>query len=220
MSFMDDFYSTLQSYNEAFWPMMVATFLLGVAVVYLAYRKRDNSDKAISAILSFLWVWSGIVFFILYFGPVDAEFLGFVMPGVWYLGGVLFLIQGVLFLVFGVVKSSLYFRLSSDWLSFVGGLIVAYAMIIYPVVGFLTGYGYPRYPVFGIAPCPLTIFTLGLFLWSDRKTPIAAMLIPFIWGLMGVMPVLELNVWADVGELLASIVGFPLILYQRSKLTR
>jgi len=220
MSFIDDFYNTLQSYNETFWPMLIITFLLGVAVIYLAARKSSSSNKAISAILSFLWIWSGIVFFIIYYGPINAEFLGLMMPGVWYLGGILFLTQGVLFLVLGVVKSSLSFKLSGDWFTIVGALIVVYAMVIYPVIGLLTGYGYPKYPVFGIAPCPLTIFSLGLFQWSDRKMPIVIVLIPFIWALTGIMPVLALNVWADIGELLSAIIGLPLILYQRSKLSK
>ena len=220
MSFVDDFYSTLQSYNETFWYMIIITFLLGFVVVYLAARKSKSSSKVISAILSFLWIWSGIVFFIIYYGPMDAEFLGLVMPGVWYLGGILFLLQGFLFLIFGVVKSSLSFRLGGDWFSVVGALMVVYAMVIYPIIGFLTGYVYPRYPVFGIAPCPLTIFSLGLFQWSDRKMPIAIAAIPFIWALMGIMPVLALNVWADIGELLSAIIGFPLVLYHNSKLSK
>ncbi len=220
MGFIDDFYSTLQSYNETFWPMIIITFLLGIVVVYLAARKSGSSSKVISAILSFLWIWSGIVFFIIYYGSMEVEFLGLVMPGVWYLGGVLFLFQGVLFLIFGVVKSRLSFRLGGDWRSVVGALMIVYAMVIYPVIGFLTGYGYPRYPVFGIAPCPLTIFSLGLFQWSDRKMPLAVVLVPFIWGLMGIMPVLALNVWADIGELLSAIIGLPLILYHNSKLSR
>ena len=220
MGFIDDFYSTLQSYNETFWPMIIITFLLGIVVVYLAARKSGSSSKVISAILSFLWIWSGIVFFIIYYGSMEVEFLGLVMPGVWYLGGVLFLFQGVLFLIFGVVKSRLSFRLGGDWRSVVGALMIVYAMVIYPVIGFLTGYGYPKYPVFGIAPCPLTIFSLGLFQWSDRKMPIAVVLVPFIWGLMGIMPVLALNVWADIGELMSAIIGLPLILYHNSKLSK
>lgn len=154
MGFIDDFYRTLQSYNETFWPMIIITFLLGIVVVYLAARKSGSSSKVISAILSFLWIWSGIVFFIIYYGSMEVEFLGLVMPGVWYLGGVLFLFQGFLFLIFGVVKSQLSFRLGGDWLSVVGALMIVYAMVIYPVIGFLTGYSYPGYPVFGIAPCP------------------------------------------------------------------
>ena len=218
MSFIDDFFNTLQSYNEAFLSITVFTFLLGVLIVYLAARKSKNSSRVISAIMSFLWIWSGIVFFIIYYGPIDAEFLGLTMPGVWYLGGILFLIQSFLFLFFGVVKSSLSFKFSSEISSIIGALMIVYAMVIYPIIGFLSSYGFPRYPIFGTAPCPLTIFTVGLLQWSDREIPLVIVVIPFIWALMGIMPVLALNVWADIGEVLSGIVGFLIILYRNSKI--
>lgn len=217
MSFINDFFSTLQSYNEAFLSITIFTFLLGALIVYLAARKSKNSSKVISALMSFLWIWSGVVFFIIYYGPIDAEFLGLTIPGVWYLGGILFLIQSFLFLFFGVVKSSLSFKFSSEISHVIGALMILYAMVIYPIIGFLSGYGYPRYPIFGTAPCPLTIFTVGLLQWSDRKIPLVIVVIPFIWALMGIMPVLALNVWADIGEVLSGIVGFSIILYRNSK---
>ena len=218
MSFIDDFFNTLQSYNEAFLSVTVFTFLLGVLIVYLAARKSKSSSRVISAIMSFLWIWSGIVFFIIYYGPIDAEFLGLTMPGVWYLGGILFLIQSFFFLFFGVVRSSLSFKFSSEISSVIGALMIVYAMVIYPIIGFLSSYGFPRYPIFGTAPCPLTIFTVGLLQWSDREIPLVIVVIPFIWALMGIMPVLALNVWADIGEVLSGIVGFSIILYRNSKI--
>jgi hypothetical protein len=217
MSFIDDFFSTLQSYNETFLPMTIFTFLLGVFIVYLAVRKSKNSGKIISVLLSFLWIWSGAVFFIVYYGPIDAEFLGLTLPGVWYLGGILFLIQSFLFLYFGVVKSSLSFEFNAGLSSIVGALLIVYAMVIYPLIGFLTGYSYPRYPIFGTAPCPLTIFSIGLLLWSDRKMPLVIVVIPFIWALMGIMPVLALNIWADIGEVFSGIIGLSTILYRNLK---
>ena len=220
MGFAEDFYSTLQAYNEAFLPIMIVTFLLGIFAIYLAFKKSNNSSRMISAVFSFLWIWSGVVFFIIFFGPMEVEFLGQTMSGVWYLGGALFVIQGILFLVFGVVRDSLSFRVAGDGNSVFGAILITYAMIIYPTIGFLTGFSYPRYPVFGAAPCPLTIFTLGFLQWTDRKLPLVIAIIPFIWSLMGIMPVLELNIWADVGEMLSGIIGFPLILYNNSKLRK
>lgn len=219
MGFADDFYNTLQTYNETVLPITIITYLLGIIAIYLALKKSSSSSKMISAVLSFLWIWSGIVFFIIFYGPMEIEFLGQTMPGVWYIGGVLFVIQGVLFLIFGVTRNSLSFKIAGDENSVVGVIIVTYAMIIYPIIGFLTGLSYPKYPVFGTGPCPLTIFTLGFLQWTDRKMPIATAIIPFIWSLMGIMPILALDVWADVGEMLSGIIGFPLILHHNSKLS-
>ena len=220
MGFVEDFYSTLSAYNEAVLPITIITYLLGIIAIYLTLRRSDNSSRMISAILSFLWIWSGVVFFVIFFGPMEAEFLGQTMSGIWYLGGVLFIVQGILFLIFGVVRDSLSFRMTGDGNSIFGVILITYAMIIYPIIGFLTGFSHPRYPVFGTGPCPLTIFTLGFLQWTDRKMPTIIAIIPFIWSLMGIMPILELNVWADIGEMLSGIIGFPLILYNNSKLSK
>jgi len=220
MGFAEDFYSTLQTYNETVLSVTIIAYLLGITAIYLTLKKSENSSKMISTILSFLWIWSGIVFFIIFFGPMETEFLGQTMPGIWYLGGALFIIQGILFLIFGVIRDSLSFGMAGDGNSVVGVILITYATIVYPIIGFLTGFSYPRYPVFGTGPCPLTIFTLGFLQWTDRKMPIIIAIIPFIWSLMGIMPILALDVWADVGLMLSGIIGFPLILYHNSKLSK
>jgi hypothetical protein len=140
------------------------------------------------------------------------------MPGIWYFSGVLFVIQSLLFIGYGVVKNSLSFSLDISLYSIVGAGFVIYSMVIYPLIGFLTGYPYPKYPVFGSSPCPVTIFTLGLLLWTNKKVPLLVAIIPFIWGIMGIMPVLELSVYADIGLILSGILGFLLILLQNRSL--
>jgi len=218
MTLVDDFFNTLQTYNETFVPMFIITFALGVIAVFLAFRKSKHSDKFTAAILGFLWLWSGLVFFVLFFGSVDFAIFGLRLPGIWYVSGILFVAQGILIVLFGVIKSSLSFRFGQDRHGFVGALLVVYAMVIYPIVGFLTGFVYPRYPVFGIAPCPLTIFTLGLLQWLDKKTSILVAIIPLIWAVLGFMPVLVYSVWADVGLFLSGVIGFPLILMRNREL--
>ena len=218
MTLVDDFFNTLQTYNETFVPMFIITFVLGIIAVFLAFRKNKYSDKFIAAVLSFLWLWSGLVFFILYFGPVDFAIFGLTLPGIWYVAGILFVAQGVLIVLLGVIKSSLSFRFVRDLRGFVGILLIVYAMVIYPIVGFLTGFIYPRYPVFGIAPCPVTIFTFGLLQWLDKKTSILVAVIPFIWAVLGFMPVLVYNVWADVVLFLSGVIGLPLILMRNRTL--
>lgn len=93
-------------------------------------------------------------------GSIDVPIFGLTMPGMRYVAGILFVVQSVLFVLFGVIKSSISFRFVQDLHGYVGALLVVYAMVIYPVVGFLTDLNYPRYPVFGIAPCPVTILLL------------------------------------------------------------
>jgi hypothetical protein len=212
LGFVEEFFVTLETYNETVFPVTILTFILGLAAIYLVSRKSNQASRFVSFILSFLWLWSGIIFHILFYGPSDVEFLGLTMSGIWYFSGVLFIIQSLLFMIYGIVKNALSFSLDLSPCSIVGAIFVTYSMVIYPLIGLLTGYAYPKYPIFGSSPCPVTIFTLGLLLWTNKKVPLLVAIIPFIWGIMGMMPVLVLSVYADIGLILSGIIGFPLIL--------
>ena len=210
MRFVDEFFTALAAYNETLWPVTVGLFFLGAVAVVLATRRGRSSGRLVAVMVGVLWLWAGVVFFGWFLGPTAAELWGVTLPGVWYLSGVLFVAQGLLFLVFGAVRSALSFRPAWDGYGVAGAILVLYAIVLYPLVGIVTGSGFPRYPVFG-APCPVTIFTWGLFLWADRKVPIAVAVIPLLWAVLGLMPVLAVGIWADVGLILAGLVGFPLV---------
>lgn len=220
MGFIEDFFARLKTYNETVWLITIITFFLGLLAIYFSARKTKYSGKIISSILGFLWFWSGIVFHIIFYGSTDVEFLGQTISGIWYFSGVLFVIQGILFLVIGVIRDSLAFQLQKNACSLIGIIFVIYSMIIYPIIGFLTGYIYLEYPIFGSAPCPVSIFTFGMLLLINRKVPILISIIPLIWAFMGFMPVFILSVWADIGLILSGIIGFPLILLNNKNSAR
>lgn len=220
MGFVEDFFSTLQVYNESAFLITILTYFLGLAAMYLVSRGSRQASRFVSGILGFLWLWSGIVFNMLFFGPSDVEILGVTVTGLWYFAGILFIVQGLLFTVLGAAEAALSFSPAISPYSAVGAVFIVYATVIYPAVGFLTGYPYPRYPIFGSAPCPVTIFTWGLLLWVSRKVPLRVAAIPFAWGIMGVVPVLVLNVYADIGLVLSGIMGLSLILLHNRSVER
>ena len=39
--------------------------------------------------------------------------------------------------------------------------------------------------MFGVTPCPVTIFTFGLFLLTVRRFSYWLLIIPFVWSLIG-----------------------------------
>ncbi len=93
MGFVETFFETLRTYNETLVLLIPVTFALGIIAALFVIKKTDYSSKGISSILALLWFWSGAVFFILYFGPVDTELLGLTFPGVWCVAGVLFIFK-------------------------------------------------------------------------------------------------------------------------------
>ena len=133
-----------------------------------------------------------------------------------YLFGVADVIQGVLFLIAGVVRNKLFFQYRSDTYGIIGAAFICYAMVIYPLIGYILGHVYPYSPTFGL-PCPLTIFTFGLLLWTQDKLPISIIVIPFLWSIIGFTAALSLGIYEDVGLLLAGVVASAMIVVRNRR---
>jgi len=56
---VEQFLGIFKSYNLAIWPMQVIAYLLGIDAVLLAIKNIRYSDRIISAVLSFYWLWMG-----------------------------------------------------------------------------------------------------------------------------------------------------------------
>jgi hypothetical protein len=211
MSSAVEFFALLEAYNVIYWPVHVVTFLLGSAALILALIKATYADRVISAILASLWLWSGIVFFMVFFSDLSPTLFGFTIPGFAYASGALFIIQSILFLYFGVVRASIAYSYEGDPYAIAGIVAIVYAMIVYPLIGYITGHPLPGYPVFGSAPCPVAIYTVGMLLLTNRRMPQLVPIIPLIWGLMGIVAVMVFTVWADVGLFAAGVLVFAIL---------
>ena len=89
--------------------------------------------------------------------------------------------------------------------SSVGWLLIAYALVIYPLLGWSQGHGYPAGPSFG-APCPTTIFFLGMMLWAVERIPVSLVVVPLLWAVLGTSAALQLGIWEDLGLPISAIV--------------
>jgi hypothetical protein len=199
---VEQFLAVFQSYNEAIWPAQVVAYVLGALAVMLALRKTGAAGRIISLILVLFWVWMGAVYHIAYFSAINKAA---------YVFGAAFVIQGLLFLILGIITPRLTFQFKPDFYSFTGLIFILYAMVIYPVLGYFLGHGYPRSPSFGVAPCPATIFTFGILLWADKKVPKVVLIIPLLWSIIGFFAALSLSVREDIGLVVAGVAGTVLI---------
>ena len=206
---IDQFMEVFANYNLAIWPVQIIAYLLGVAAVFFAIRKREYSGRVISAVLSCFWIWNGAAYHISYFSRINKPAFAF---------GILFIFQGILFFRSGVIKSSLNFRFKRDLSSVVGLFIVLYALVLYPLIGHLFGHSFPHSPVFGVAPCPTTIFTFGLFLWSEKKLPLHLLLIPSIWAVVGGSAAAFLGIGEDIGLIVSGLISVSITLLRSRRI--
>jgi hypothetical protein len=68
--------------------------------------------------------------------------------------------------------------------------------------------------MFGVAPCPTTIFTFGLLLWTRGRVPGWLLAVPTLWALIGFTAALTLGILEDTGLLVAGLLGTGLLLYR------
>lgn len=205
---LEQFLVVFKNYNEAVFPMQFVIYLFSLIVIYYTIKPNPKSNKIISTILSFLWLWMGIVYHIIYFTTIN--------KAAWLFGGI-FIIQGIFFLVFGVFQNKFSFNFKTDKYGITGFSLMIIALIIYPIVGYLFGHIYPSSPTFGL-PCPTTIFTFGILLLNTKKCPVTILIIPFIWSIIGVMAAFQFGIVEDIVLIVASLVAMSLLIFRNKKL--
>jgi hypothetical protein len=201
---LEQFLGVFVAYNTAIWPIQIVLNLLAAGVIVLCLRS-EVSSRIIATLLAAFWVWTGIVYHVLFFSKINPAAFGF---------GLICIVQGSIFFIFGALKQGIAFRFQRSLRGYVGMLLLGYGLVIYPVLGYFLGHVYPSSPTFG-APCPTTIFTFGLMLWIANKVKVYMVVLPFVWSIIGFVAALKLGILEDVGLLVAGVLGTALLLTSR-----
>ena len=199
---IDEFLGEFERYNVAVWPAQLLLYALGILAICLALQRKADFSKVVSLILALFWIWMGLVYHFWFFSAINGAALLF---------AAFFVLQGILFFISGVWKHKLRFRFTPDPFAIIGGAFLIYALVIYPALGHWLGHQHPAAPTFGL-PCPTTIFTFGMLLWTNRRVPLYLLPIPFAWSLLGMSAAISLGTTEDYGLLVAGLVGSSLII--------
>ena len=152
------------------------------------------------------WIWIGLVYNFCFFSAINRTALIF---------AAFFLLQGILFFIAGVWKNTLSFHFRPELAEVTGGVFLIYAIVIYPILGYWLGHRYPAAPTFGL-PCPTTIFTFGMLLWTDLRVPLYLLAIPLAWSLVGFWAAISLGMIEDYGLLVAGLSGSTLLILRNN----
>jgi hypothetical protein len=109
----------------------------------------------------------------------------------------LFVIQAGLLFWIGTWRGDLRFAFARNVRAVAGLALIAYATILYPLLGALAGHHYPATPTFGVTPCPVTVFTIGMLLLATPRPPWRLLVIPAAWSLIGGSAAVLLHVPQD-----------------------
>jgi hypothetical protein len=202
---VEQFFDLFETYNTAIWPSQIGAYVAGTIAVGLGSRENPSSSRTVSAVLALFWIWMGCFYHLVYFSRINPAAVAF---------GSFFVLEGLLFLIIGTFRGKISFAFRGERMPVLGLIFIIYAMVVYPILGLGFGHSYPRSPMFGVAPCPTTIFTFGILLWATRPVPAYLLVIPLVWSIIGMGAAVNLDVPQDYGLVVAGVVGTALILLQ------
>jgi hypothetical protein len=203
------FISLLERYNAAVWPLQLVTMAAALAAVVLLFARpgRRSTDLAILAVLAGFCLITGVGYF-------AWGFARHLSPA-GYLFAAIFLGQAALLAAAAFRPGALTFSAPAGWRGVAGAVVVAYALVGYPVVGLLVGRPIGQSPWLGVVPCPTTIFMIGLLLRSSARSPARSLVLPIVWSFIGTTAALRFGIVEDFGMTAAAVIGVASLLLAR-----
>jgi hypothetical protein len=201
------FFDVFRAYNSVWGPVVPTLLALALAAVACTVWPRRRSDAFVSGVLAVLWLWSGLVYHLGFFAAINPAAL--VFAGMFIAGAISFAVSGV-------VRRQLIFRWRRDLRSALAGLLIAYALVAYPVGATMSGHPYPVLPTFGL-PCPTTLFTIGILTLLQRPHPWSVLVAPLAWSLVGAQAAFRFGMWPDLALIPSAALAAALMFTARGR---
>lgn len=161
--------------NEAVWPAQMLALAAGLAVLMLMLRGPHEGEpkmrgRAVAALLAAVWLAVAWVYF--------ARYATINLAAPYFRWG--FVAQAILLTVSGVLLGRLTFERRGSRAHTFGIAMFVFALALQPLIGPLLGRPWAGVEVFGIAPDPTVLATLGVLLAADRFRW-ELVVIPLMW---------------------------------------
>ena len=165
------YWRLFELHNAQVWPLHVLTFASGFALVVLALRQEHLNTRSIALVLAALWAFVGWSFLWSRYASINWA-IAYVAPA--------FALEALLL----IIASTRLSRAGQDAVARAGLLIAVGGVVLYPLLPPLFGRSWTEAEVFGIAPDPTALATLGLLLMASGSIPLLLVPIPLLWLLL------------------------------------
>ena len=169
------YYRMLERHNAAVWPGQIVALGLGLAVLALLRRPSARQGRILSGVVAVLWAWIAWAFLWKRYATIN-------WPATYFAWG--FAIEVLLVGWIGVARGRLSFRLQRDPAGVFGIALFIVAVAVYPLLAPLFGRTWQQAEIFGIAPDPTVLATLGLLLLTPGRPHWELLAVPILWCLV------------------------------------
>ena len=169
------YYRQFELHNAEWWPLPLITLALGLALPLLLRRGTAPTGRLVVTALALAWLWVAWAFHWQRYAAIN------------FAGGYLalaFTVEALLLLWTATTRGSLQFEAVSKPRYYAGMGVLLYALLVHPLIGPLQGRSLAQAEVFGMAPDPTTLATLGILLLAGRRRFWLLAPIPLLWCLL------------------------------------
>jgi hypothetical protein len=160
------YYRLFELTNTDVWPLQIVTLAIGVAIIFLIVRGTARSGRAVAAMLAVLCLFVAWAYMLERYDPIN-------FAARYYAIG--FALQAGLLLWTGAIRDRI--RFDPRW---IGIALIIYALAIHPLIAPLSGRPWTQAEIFGLAPDPTVIATLGVLVAAARPNW-HLLILPLLW---------------------------------------
>ena len=188
--------------NWAFWPMQYVALLLGLAMLVCILRWPGRAARPVAVLLAVLWIVAGWAFVWKLYAPINWT-MRYV---VW-----MFVIQALLLAGVGGYLKSARIGLARGYGARLGLAMAVYALAVHPLLAIVAGRPWAASEVFGLAPDPTAIATLGFLALLNGGWPVRlGAVVPLLWCLISGATLLVMGAveaWAPLAAIPLGILA-------------
>jgi hypothetical protein len=167
--------------NDMMWPLHLITVATGLVIVLSLLPRPKHGVAWINLLLAALWAFVAWSFLWNRYAAINWAVI-YVAPA--------FALQAMVLAAAAIIRGGLTFD-RRDVAGWTGLLLAFTGLVLYPVLPPLAGRPWRSAEVFGVAPDPTVIMTLGLLLAARGRALPILLPIPLLWCLLS-----GLTLWA------------------------
>jgi hypothetical protein len=164
------YYRLFELHNAAIWPAQLLALATGLAILVLLVSRPHWAGRAIALLLAAIWAFVAWAYLHARYAPINWAAVYFAYA---------FAAEALLLALSGAL-GRLAFAAPRPLAAKAGVALVLFAFLLQPLIGRLLGRPWSGAELFGIAPDPTVLATLGVLLAADRIR-YELLAVPLLW---------------------------------------
>jgi hypothetical protein len=166
------YYRLFELYNRDVWPGQLVGLVFGGAILLALLADGNRAHgRQIAAILAACWAWVAGAFLYERYATIN-------WAAIYFAGA--FALEALLLVVTGVIRGRLAVAPVRSFAVRAGILLLAFALVGEPSLGVLAGRQWVEAEIFGLAPDPTVVGTLGVLLCGTGRN-FHLLIVPLLW---------------------------------------